>query len=443
MNGSGSEGVVGSDLGRSVLDEASSLLSDEALMSVLNDEDVHLDVNLDLFSQDNGATANSSSNAGSALLSGSVQDQVEEVKMQVVMSPAASPSSMASSQQSPLYVSPVSPIQVVPQQQQTTLVQPASPPFMQQQMEQPQLTQPANFDSPTIRSLLVQPNRIQEVGGGGGGVIPHQKIILQPVSTSGSSVASGAATTNILLHSTSGGQPIILQTAPAVQAGKLNAPATTTLVYHQQPPKNSVVEVKPQVLTTLVKTEDGGVSLIPNQQQQQQQQQQQRQQKPPPLTVTKVKPVAATAPIPAPKIGSGQIKPDRLPPDTMEPLDGMTSKQPKKPERRSAHNVIEKRYRSSINDKIVELKNIVSGEEAKMNKSLILRKAIEYIRFLQSQNIKLKEENERLRMGNGKVPHSQTRRRPCRWQPVGVSPPCTTLTRAPMSLHRQNPSEAR
>ena len=37
----------------------------------------------------------------------------------------------------------------------------------------------------------------------------------------------------------------------------------------------------------------------------------------------------------------------------------------RKPERKSAHNVIEKRYRSSINDKIVELKDIVAGKDAK------------------------------------------------------------------------------
>ena len=42
-----------------------------------------------------------------------------------------------------------------------------------------------------------------------------------------------------------------------------------------------------------------------------------------------------------------------------EEMDSMYSK--KQPERKSAHNIIEKRYRSSINDKIVELKEIVSG----------------------------------------------------------------------------------
>ncbi|CAB4057287.1 SREBP1 [Lepeophtheirus salmonis] len=73
----------------------------------------------------------------------------------------------------------------------------------------------------------------------------------------------------------------------------------------------------------------------------------------------------------------------------------------RKPERKFAHNAIEKRYRSSINDRIVELKNIIAGEDAKLNKSAILRKAIEYIRFLQGQNIKLKQENLKLNQAIG------------------------------------------
>ncbi|KAK4887264.1 hypothetical protein RN001_003535 [Aquatica leii] len=74
-------------------------------------------------------------------------------------------------------------------------------------------------------------------------------------------------------------------------------------------------------------------------------------------------------------------------------------KEPKVKEvKRSAHNAIERKYRTSINDKIVELKNMIVGIDAKLNKSAILRKAIEYIRFLQNSNTKLKQENMALKM---------------------------------------------
>lgn len=43
---------------------------------------------------------------------------------------------------------------------------------------------------------------------------------------------------------------------------------------------------------------------------------------------------------------------------------------PHKGEKRTAHNAIEKRYRSSINDKIVELKDLVAGTEAKVRQTL-------------------------------------------------------------------------
>ncbi|KAK0183127.1 hypothetical protein PV327_001197 [Microctonus hyperodae] len=66
--------------------------------------------------------------------------------------------------------------------------------------------------------------------------------------------------------------------------------------------------------------------------------------------------------------------------------------------KRSAHNAIERRYRTSINDKIIELKNIIVGVDAKLNKSAILRKTIDYIRFLQNSNAKLKSENMALKM---------------------------------------------
>ncbi|XP_017308089.1 sterol regulatory element-binding protein 1 isoform X2 [Ictalurus punctatus] len=83
-------------------------------------------------------------------------------------------------------------------------------------------------------------------------------------------------------------------------------------------------------------------------------------------------------------------------------ISGKPGMQIQKGEKRTAHNAIEKRYRSSINDKIIELKDLVAGTEAKLNKSAVLRKAIDYIRYLQQANQKLKQENLALKMANQK-----------------------------------------
>nr|XP_014095998.2 sterol regulatory element-binding protein 2 isoform X1 [Bactrocera oleae] len=75
----------------------------------------------------------------------------------------------------------------------------------------------------------------------------------------------------------------------------------------------------------------------------------------------------------------------------------ITRIQPKKKEvKRSAHNAIERRYRTSINDKISELKNLIIGESAKLNKSAVLRKSIDKIRDLQKQNSEMRDEILRL-----------------------------------------------
>ncbi|KAI1895999.1 hypothetical protein AGOR_G00090290 [Albula goreensis] len=79
-------------------------------------------------------------------------------------------------------------------------------------------------------------------------------------------------------------------------------------------------------------------------------------------------------------------------------ISGRSPGLPNRGEKRTAHNAIEKRYRSSINDKIIELKDLVAGTEAKLNKSSVLRKAIDYIHYLQQTNQKLKQENMALRM---------------------------------------------
>uniref|UniRef100_A0A8B9J851 Sterol regulatory element-binding protein 2 n=1 Tax=Astyanax mexicanus TaxID=7994 RepID=A0A8B9J851_ASTMX len=74
----------------------------------------------------------------------------------------------------------------------------------------------------------------------------------------------------------------------------------------------------------------------------------------------------------------------------------------KEGERRTTHNIIEKRYRSSINDKILELRDLVMGNDAKMHKSGVLRKAIDYIKYLQQVNHKLRQENLALKMASQK-----------------------------------------
>lgn len=87
-------------------------------------------------------------------------------------------------------------------------------------------------------------------------------------------------------------------------------------------------------------------------------------------------------------------------------LTTTSSKPPKVKEgKRSAHNAIERRYRTSINSCIGELKSMLVGNDAKLQKSGILRKAIEQIKYLQNQNKLLKQENLllKMRMTDGKT----------------------------------------
>uniref|UniRef100_A0A5S6Q3N5 BHLH domain-containing protein n=1 Tax=Trichuris muris TaxID=70415 RepID=A0A5S6Q3N5_TRIMR len=64
--------------------------------------------------------------------------------------------------------------------------------------------------------------------------------------------------------------------------------------------------------------------------------------------------------------------------------------------RRCAHSLIERRYRSSINERMAELKSLVAGTDAKLSKSAILRTAIEQLKRLRQSNDSLRAENEHL-----------------------------------------------
>lgn len=79
--------------------------------------------------------------------------------------------------------------------------------------------------------------------------------------------------------------------------------------------------------------------------------------------------------------------------------------------KRSAHNAIEKKYRRSINDRIDELKEMLVGEKGKMNKSAVLRKAVDRIRDLQQENLQLRRmlAQRGVQVTGGTQPHASLR----------------------------------
>lgn len=97
-------------------------------------------------------------------------------------------------------------------------------------------------------------------------------------------------------------------------------------------------------------------------------------------------------------------------PEGVENGDSQDGDEP--PIKKTSHNVIEKRYRNNLNDKIVELRNAVpslramgranNGKETedlegltpahKLNKATVMAKATEYIRHLEKRNQKMQDE---------------------------------------------------
>ncbi|KAL4981063.1 hypothetical protein BDW66DRAFT_164002 [Aspergillus desertorum] len=95
---------------------------------------------------------------------------------------------------------------------------------------------------------------------------------------------------------------------------------------------------------------------------------------------------------------------------------GVVQEVKKVPSKKRAHNVIEKRYRANLNEKIAELRDSVPSLRAskgngsldeedegvtpanKLNKASILSKATDYIRHLETRNKRLEDENTALKV---------------------------------------------
>ena len=77
--------------------------------------------------------------------------------------------------------------------------------------------------------------------------------------------------------------------------------------------------------------------------------------------------------------------------------------------RRTSHNAIERRYRSSINDKILELKDLVCNDGTeKVHKAAILKSSIDKIRYLKHANSRLEKENRALKAERRVCPNCHT-----------------------------------
>lgn len=277
-------------------------------------------------------------------------------------------------------------VQLQMQQQQQPVVQIKQEEVFAQvpQMQQQQVNQVFNLPTPT-RPLLpnIQPANTQQVP-----TVPKplkakpiKSNQTQPTTTPATVIISSPSlqtTGDQLIYSQLNGNPVIIQSQQKKKPqqtqnivvqniGQLDSSIQPVIL--QKIIKSESQAIQPTVMYTTPRTTNQAVHLINTNGQ---------------LFTTGIPLV----------LDSEKVAINRMP---------LTSKEPKVKEvKRSAHNAIERKYRTSINDKIIELKNIIVGEDAKLNKSAILRKTIEYIRFLQNSNAKLKQENFTLKMAASK-----------------------------------------
>lgn len=234
--------------------------------------------------------------------------------------------------------------------------------FKQQEEEKQQLIMQSRIQEALLNQIKL--TTTSQVGSDGiSGLIPHSSghvVTLPPISS--------FATTPIILHSSAPQlpqqqqhqvthqRPIQPQLQPQIQQHTVQSTTSDKIPIRRL--------AQPQPPTFIKRETQSPESLNPE-------------------TFSTLKMALATSSVPSPPSKSNNKQNEGV------PVVG---------EKRTAHNAIERRYRSSINDKIIELKNMVVGTEAKLNKSAVLRKTVDYIHFLQASNTKLKSENAALKL---------------------------------------------
>ncbi|XP_017009521.2 sterol regulatory element-binding protein 1 [Drosophila takahashii] len=186
----------------------------------------------------------------------------------------------------------------------------------------------------------------------------YQSTISPPTPPAEMQPIAAAAAPPVALQQS---QPFIMYTQPMATSPGMMTPAATVPVLLESPTTTTTTSVaSPKTSPPVAPPPSSGGSRA-----------------------SKVRVAPSLAPSPAAMEIQGKVPINRVQPKVKEV-------------KRSAHNAIERRYRTSINDKINELKNLVVGEQAKLNKSAVLRKSIDKIRDLQRQTHDLKAELQRL-----------------------------------------------
>lgn len=151
------------------------------------------------------------------------------------------------------------------------------------------------------------------------------------------------------------------------------------------------------------------------------------------------------SPAAAPKKRGGRKRKVAAEEDEVKDETGDSQEDGEPPVKKTSHNVIEKRYRNNLNDKIVELRNSVPslramkranrGEESedlggltaahKLNKATVMAKATEYIKHLEKRNKSMADEMAQLKARLAAVEEAIGKTRD-RQASISTSPPCGT-----------------